>query len=233
MKSLSAISELFGDFLALVFPKVCIHCGTPLIYQEEHLCTTCRLDLPKTDYHLVPDNPLKEKLIYEPKVQSVAAYLHFHKRGVAQSIIHHLKYKGFQELGQEIGNWYGAELKAAQWPVDLVIPVPLHRSKLKRRGYNQSELFAEGIAGVLGVPVETQLVTRKVRTNTQTRKTRVQRLENVASIYQVEDVAALANKNVLLVDDVLTTGATIGELAMLLGKTEVNKIHVAAIAAGG
>lgn len=227
------ISELFKDFVSLLFPKICIHCGTPLVYQEEHLCTACRIDLPKTNYHLQKDNPMEQKFVFEPKIGGAAAYLHYHRKGVAQSMIHHLKYKGYQELGVQLGKWYGAELLESNWKIDLIIPVPLHVTKQSRRGYNQSELIARGIAEALNTPYQNHLVIRQQKTKTQTRKSKVKRLENVNAIYRIQDAGAFEAKNVLLIDDVITTGATIGELAGLIAReTDVRSIYVAAIAGG-
>lgn len=227
------LRELFNDFISLIFPKICIHCGTTLVHQEEYICMKCRLSLPKTNFHLEPENSLKQKLIYEPKVRGAAAYLNFNKRGIAQTIVHNLKYMGYDDLGVLVGRWYGEDLrKQAKWAIDYIVPVPLHRSKLKKRGYNQSERFAVGLADTMCVEVKDDLVIRTVRTNTQTKKSKVERLQNVDCIYKIIDPTVLAGKVVLIVDDVITTGATIGELAVLLAENGVEKIYVAAIATG-
>ena len=232
MHTLPLIREMVDDFVSLFFPKICIHCGNPLVYQEEHICIKCRLSLPKTNFHLVPENPLYQKLAYEPKVRQATAFLHYYKKGIAQTLIHHLKYKELPEIGVMIGEWYGSDLLEMGWNPDYIIPVPLHHSKLARRGYNQSERFADGLSRKMNVPVAQNLISRVVKTTTQTRKSKVQRLENVSSIYETNDQEKLNGKNVLVVDDVLTTGATIGELVMLLAASGVNDIYVAVIAAG-
>lgn len=224
--------EFLEDFISLVFPKICIHCSIPLVFQEEHICTSCRLSLPKTDYHLFNDNPLAQKFAFEPKVRAVSAYLYFNKGGIAQSLIHELKYKGNTEIGRMIGEWYGHDLKNAGWMIDMIVPVPLHISKQKKRGYNQSEYFAMGLSEALSVPVENHVVRRIKKTLTQTRKSKVERWQNIESVYMVTDKAAIAGKNILVVDDVLTTGATIGELLTLLASYGVATLYVLTIAAG-
>ncbi|MEQ9303161.1 MAG: ComF family protein, partial [Marinoscillum sp.] len=118
MKVASLIFSFWDDFVNLIFPNVCIHCNMVLIYQENHLCTKCRLSLPKTNYHLLPDNPLKLKFVYEPKVREVTTYLNFNKGGIAQKLIYELKYQEQPELGVLIGNWYGHDLKKCNWPID-------------------------------------------------------------------------------------------------------------------
>lgn len=232
MKMPVLAKEFLEDFISLFFPKICIHCRTSLVYQEEHLCTSCRLSLPKTDYHLLKDNPLTQKFVYEPKVKAAAAFLHFNKGGIAQSVIHDLKYRGNKEVGEMIGRWYGQDLHMADWSVDVILPVPLHQRKQEKRGYNQSEHFAMGLGESLGVAVETGYVRRTRRTKTQTRKTKVERWQNIGSVYAIADPAALAGKRVLVVDDVLTTGATIGELAVLLADCQVASIYIVTMAAG-
>lgn len=232
MKKPAIAKEFLEDFISLIFPKVCIHCGIALVFQEEHICTSCRLSLPKTDFHLFCDNLLKQKFVFEQKVQTVSAYLYFNKGGIAQSLIHELKYKGNKEIGEDLGKWYGHDLKHAEWPLDVIIPVPLHRSKERKRGYNQSYHFALGLSEALAVPVEKEAVQRIRTTLSQTHKTKVERWLNIGSVYEVTNQKAIAGKNVLVVDDVLTTGATIGELIGVLVSSGVSGIYIATIAAG-
>ena len=226
------IKEYFQDLVNLVFPNVCVNCSTILVYQEEHLCTACRLSLPKTEYHHQKENPLFQKFVYEPKVKTVSAYLHFNRYGIAQHLIHELKYNSKPQLGNMLGQWYARDLKKLDQKLDFIIPVPLHKSKLEKRGYNQSEHIALGMADILEVPVEADIAKRVKRTSTQTKKSKVQRWQNLESVYQIEDSSKLEGANILVVDDVLTTGATIGQLVGEICKFSVNEIHIATIAAG-
>ncbi|WP_421892017.1 ComF family protein [Marinoscillum sp.] len=177
-------------------------------------------------------NPLKPKFVYEPRVMNVVAYLHFNKGGVAQKLVHELKYRGQQEVGIMLGEWYGSDLIKSGWAIDLIIPVPIHKSKLRKRGYNQADCFAEGLSSSMNIPVRTDLVERKKSTVSQTRKSKVERWENVNEIYRVTNSAELQNKNLLVVDDVLTTGATLGELVEVLSESGAAAIYIATIAAG-
>ncbi|MFY0605503.1 MAG: ComF family protein [Cyclobacteriaceae bacterium] len=232
MKLWSIIKEYLQDFVDMVYPRVCLGCDTILLYQEEHICMRCKFSLPKTNYHTRKPNRLDQKFVFEPKVMAVAAYLHYNKKGIARKLIGELKYKGVQEVGSMLGYWFANDLKAAEWPVDLIIPVPLHVSKLKRRGFNQSEIIANGLAENLKVPVVTDVVSRVKNTNTQTRKNKVERWQNMDMVYSVQNTTLIKGKNVLVVDDVLTTGATMGQLVESLAKEGVAGIYIATLAAG-
>lgn len=232
MELLQTAKEYFDDFVNLIFPRVCVNCDTILVYQEEHLCMGCRLSLPKTNYHERKENFLEQKFIYEPKVKAAACYLYFNKGGVAQKLVHEMKYNAQPEIGVALGRWYANDLIKAEWSIDMIIPVPLHRSKLQKRGFNQSEMFARGLGEMLDLEVKTDIVRRIRKTSTQTRKSKVQRWQNMESVYEVAQPEELTDKNILIVDDVLTTGATIGECIAKICEYPVGKIYVATIAAG-
>ena len=232
MKINTYIKEISNDFVKLLFPSVCISCQTSLVKQENYLCLKCRLSLPKTNYHLKPDNLLDKKFVYEPKVQKASAFLYFNKGGIAQKIIHEIKYNNQPELGELTGEWYGHDLLDANWPIDLIIPVPLHRTKLARRGFNQSDAIAQGISIATGWPVRTDLVIRRRKTNSQTKKSKVERWKNMQSVYRLTKTGSITDKTILVVDDVLTTGATIGELVTALSQSGAKAIYIVTLAAG-
>ncbi|WP_421874372.1 ComF family protein [Marinoscillum sp.] len=173
-----------------------------------------------------------KKFVFEPKVQKAAAYLFFNKGGVAQKIIHEIKYKNQPEFGVLIGEWYGHDLSKTNWPIDLIIPVPLHKSKLARRGFNQSERIGEGISRSTGWPLVSDIAIRTRHTVSQTRKSKVQRWKNMQSVYKLKRTGAVTGKNVAIVDDVLTTGATIGELVSLLVESGAAGVYIITLAAG-
>lgn len=223
----------YEDFLALVFPKTCCICKRSLFGFEFLLCKICLAQLPVTHYHLRPeDNDLKTKIIGLTDVHRVFSFLRFTKRGMSQRILHELKYKHKPELGNLLGRTYGRvllETFGSQW--DIVTPVPLHPLKFKKRGYNQSERFAQGLSEVLGVPVHSGLQRVKF-TETQTHKSRWQRWENVETVFEVDSSSGVVGKNVLLVDDVMTTGATLAACANALLQAGSKSIDIAVIAAG-
>jgi len=221
-----------ADFLFLVFPKICITCGNSLLKSEEVICTSCFFHLPKTNFHLNPENHVTRTFWGRVRIESGVAYLYFNKGNRVQKLIHHLKYKGRRDVGVFLGKRYGDCLKKNPvfQTIDFIIPVPLHEKKLKLRGYNQSEAFADGLSQTIGVPVDIKSLVRIISTETQTRKSRFRRWENVAEIFSVQHPESLINKHILLVDDVITTGATMESCINALAFVSGIRISVAAIA---
>jgi ComF family protein len=202
---------LWGDFVTLFFPNHCLGCSNSLFKGEEILCTRCILELPKTHYHEQAENIIKSRLSGRIPLAYAMAFLKFRKTGVVQHLLHQLKYNNHPEVGVRLGKLYGKELLEAGFAkkFDLIIPVPLHASRKRRRGYNQSEKFAEGLSLLLQIPYDETVVERKIKTSTQTRKTKIERWENVKDVFQVKHAEKIINKRILLVDDVITTGATL------------------------
>jgi ComF family protein len=225
---------MYEDFLALVFPKTCCVCKRSLFDFENQLCKVCIAKLPVTNYHLrAQNNDLKIKIMGLSEVNLVFSFLRFSKKGMSQRILHQLKYKHKPELGNVLGRLYAYLLLEQgftnNW--EAVIPVPLHPVKLARRGYNQSERFAEGLADILNIPLCNSLK-RKKFTETQTNKTRLQRWENVEDVFEVTSGEPVKKKKILLVDDVMTTGATLAVCANTLLGYGVLSVDIAVIAAG-
>jgi ComF family protein len=226
--------SIFEDFLALVFPKTCCLCKRSLFDFENQLCKICIANLPIADYHLRPqNNDLVVKIMGLTHPNLVMSFLRFTKKGISQSLLHQLKYKNKPEIGTELGRIYGSILHSVNlqnnW--DEITPVPLHYLKQKRRGYNQSEQFANGLSESLGIPVNISLE-RVQFTETQTRKSRIERIENVSEVFAVKRDSKLAGKRILLVDDVMTTGATLVSCANILYDQKVKTVDLAVIAAG-
>ncbi|AFL83643.1 putative amidophosphoribosyltransferase [Belliella baltica DSM 15883] len=224
----------FEDFLALVFPKTCCVCKRSLFDFENQLCKVCIGSLPITNYHLQPqNNDLVVKVMGLTNPNLVMSFLRFTKHGMSQKLLHQLKYKNKPEVGLELGTIYGHLLKKhgfhANW--DMVVPVPLHPQKQRRRGYNQSEQFAQGIAGVLEIPMNLGLI-RTQFTETQTKKSRIERIKNVSEVFSANKSIDLKDKQILLVDDVMTTGATLTSCANVLLAANAKLVDLAVIAAG-
>jgi ComF family protein len=224
--------ELADDLFSLFFPNLCQGCGKPLIRGEEAICSICHFHFPKTYFHNDPDNPLNKVFWGRVNLEAVAAYLYFQKGSTVQHLMHRLKYKGHQEIAYRLGKWYGAELRGADVfrEVDLVIPVPLHPRKLSKRGFNQSQVFAEGLAVVMQVRTELRCLYRKVDSKTQTRKARYNRWENVENIFAMKNPERISGRHILLVDDVITTGATLEACAQALLEVPGVKVSAATIA---
>lgn len=224
--------KLFKSLVNLLFPRVCAACGNILLEGEDCVCTTCRFLLPKTGYENNPDNPLAQMFYGQIPFNAVTAEFFFSKTGKVQHLIHGLKYHHCREngifLGQEIGK---SLLKASDYQgIDFIIPIPLHPKKEKIRGYNQSHVIAEGIHEIMYVPIAEKSLVRSIFTDTQTKKSREERYQNVKDIFELKKPEQLQGKHVLLVDDVLTTGATLMSAGKALLHAEGIKISVATVA---
>jgi len=201
---------LFSDFISLFYPNYCYGCKGALVKGEDTLCTRCLFDLPKTHYHLSATNPIKERLFGRLELDYALAFLKFRKEGIVQHLLHELKYNNHPEVGVKLGKQYGKELKENQIDeFDLIVPVPLHESRKKKRGYNQRSKFAQGLSESLGVTWDESISHRTTHTSTQTRKNKTERWHNVKDVFAVHSSEHIRNKRILLVDDVITTGATI------------------------
>lgn len=223
----------FHSFWSLLFPRCCVVCGSPLSRGEECLCTCCNINLPRTGFHLRKDNPV-ECLFWGriPGLKRASSFLFYRKGSDFRRILHLLKYGGYKELGEVMGRYMSAELSSGGFfdGVDMIIPVPLHRKKQKLRGYNQSEWIARGIASVTGIPLCAECMIREKNTETQTRKSTFERWENVEGIFRLCDTVHFEGKHVLLVDDVLTTGATTVACASAFARVSGIRISVLTLA---
>lgn len=226
------IRQAYNDTLSLFFPQLCEVCGDTLVGEERVICLVCLLELPRTNYHLHPANNLEKVFWGRVNLERVSAFFYYTKGSSYQHLLHRLKYEGRKEIGYEIGCLYGAELKSAGafLDVDYLIPIPLHPKKEKKRGYNQSLQIANGLSKSLGIPVRTDLLIRDHFTETQTNKSRIQRWENVTEIFSVKDAESFTNKHLVLVDDVITTGATIeacSEIIHAAAKCRISALSMA------
>lgn len=226
------IVRLIEDFINLFYPKLCAACGAHLLKQEKYVCMQCLYSLPRTNYHYTIENPVEQIFWGRTEITAATAYYFFEKDARFAKIIHRLKYRGKKEIGIEMGKIFGAELKESSRfnKVDLIIPVPLHWKKKKKRGYNQSEFIASGIAESMGKPIDTNTLYRAVETETQTRKSRYERWENVENIFRLKSADKIKGKHILLVDDVITTGATLESCATTLLKGNNTKVSVVTLA---
>ena len=221
-----------ADFVSLLFPELCPACQANLVANEYIICLDCRYNLPYTNFHLQADNIVAQQFYGKIKVEAAYALYYFTKGGKVQNLMHHFKYKGMQGIGNLLGNIAGTQL--AQNPIfkttDLIIPVPLHKKRLRERGYNQSARFAEGLAEKLHAVVEDNNLLRRVATATQTHKSRFARFENMQEVFTIKHPERLINKHVLLVDDIVTTGSTLEACGIELLKIPGLTLSIATIA---
>jgi ComF family protein len=226
-----SISQFSRDFFNLFYPRLCAACSRTLNSAENHICSLCIWRLPKTDYHLQNDNPVIRRFWGRVSIESAASFAFFDKGEAIQHILHSLKYAGNKEVGIFLGELYGNLLKQAPLftACQAIIPVPLHRKKIRSRGYNQSNLLAEGLSKAMGIPFYTDFIERTIATSTQTQKSRYERFENVENVFQLKG-KQVKEKHFLLVDDVITTGSTLESCARCVAQYGDVKMSIATIA---
>lgn len=224
--------KFLRDLINLIFPATCAACGNVLLNNERIICLSCNYNLPRTNYHLEPDNPVELIFWGRVRIEYATAFYFFNKGSKFRHLIHELKYNGRKDIGIELGKIFGYEIMASDGfrTTDLIIPVPLHLKRLKKRGFNQSECIARGISEAMNKPMDTYSLIRTVYSSTQTRKTRYDRWLNVEGIFRITDPTALSGKHILLVDDVVTTGATLESCATEILKVEGTKVSVVVLA---
>lgn len=235
MSIFSDISSVVLDVASLILPRTCLACGTPLQENESGVCLVCRCNAPLTGFAQQSENSIKWLFENTLPIEHAAAMFWFERDSEWRRIIHSFKYHGRWYFAQKMGEWFGEELRKSGnfADVDVIVPVPLHFRRRLMRGYNQSEQLALGIGRKLGVRCDFDAVRRRLYNDSQTSKTRTERWDNVDAIFDVRSAKRLRGRHILLVDDVLTTGATINSCASAIVRAcegEV-RISVASLAA--
>lgn len=227
----TSLKQYLQGFFSIIYPRTCAACGNVLYYNENVLCFKCYIELPRTGFHSDPDNEVARLFWGRIPFKNATSFIYFDKESRYKNIIHELKYQGQQQVGFEMGRFFGLELRETSFATaDLIIPVPLHYSKYRQRGYNQSALIATGISEVLKIPVRTDLVSRLTNTRSQTHKSRFERWINVQDKFSIQQASACINKYILLVDDVITTGATMEACANALLSVTGVTLSIASLA---
>lgn len=210
MNTLPFLAELWSGFLHLLFPELCVACGGDLPGANTCFCFRCRANLAPTDMHFTTENDFVKRLWGRLNIISGAAAYYYTKQSPIRNAVHELKYGNQPQIGLMLGREFGQKLRLSDsFKVDVIVPVPLHPKKERARGYNQSTVFAQGLSEAMDVPVMPRLLSRQVFTETQTKKKRMERFQNVGEVFRVSQPNAIRGKHILLVDDVLTTGATL------------------------
>jgi len=224
--------EYISDTYKLFYPKICGACDNSLLKGEEHLCFICSNNLPYTRFEKIRDNPAEKIFAGRIPIEFATSLLFFSKAELTQKILHNIKYNYRKQLAVFTGKKLGESILSAhtQFQFDAIIPVPLHQKKELLRGYNQSYLIAEGIATVLNIPVYNKIIRRTKNTDTQTKKSRSERWENINNVFETTETAIIQNKHLLLVDDVLTSGATLEACVAALKLNENIKVSIATLA---
>ena len=217
--------------LNILFPKVCNGCKTPLLKAEAIICTSCRHRLPLVCHHRTSDPSMKDIFYGRFPLETATALFQFQKNGITQEILHNLKYRGQKKISNFFGAWLGEELRTAKGfeNIDMVIPVPIHKQKLRKRGYNQVSGFGYEIAKALHVPFREDLLLKTSKIGSQVFKKRATRFVS-EELFTVPNPNPIQKKHILLVDDIVTTGATLENCAAQLLKNSEAKISIATIA---
>lgn len=223
---------MIKDLIQLFFPQICEACKLPLSDNENVVCITCRHKLPVTNFHFEDNDAVKKVLFGRVQLENATALLHFSKKGLVQELLHNLKYRGHEQVGVFLGNWLGGELKTLDnyKKIDVIVPVPLHKYKLRQRGYNQVAKFGEAISKALNANYNDTALVKVKRVKTQVFKDRITRFDDANTRFELSEIEGLKNKHILLVDDIITTGATIEACVLLLQAIEGVKISVATMA---
>jgi len=229
---LHLLNQWFTDLLDLFYPNLCIICNESLLRGEKMICLHCLHGIPKTNYHLQPDNTVEKRFWGKVPLYRGTSFFFFQKGSPFQKLLHQLKYKGNKEIGEHVAMYAAADLlnEPDFCSVDLIVPVPLHPRKYARRGYNQSEWIARGLSAVLNKPIDTHYLRRIRESATQTRKSIFDRYKNTEGIFLLTDPSVFSGKHILLVDDVLTTGSTLEACMQALLVTENIKISIFTLA---
>lgn len=226
------IQRVLSDFINLFYPNICLVCHDGLARGEEVVCTACLYHIPRTRYWESVDNPVAKIFWGRVNIEDACSYFFFTKGSKYRKLLHQLKYNGRSDIGVKLGEEFGRELYNIPnySSINAIIPVPLHPKRLKQRGYNQAEMIANGLSKSMKIPVITDVLIRSQYTQTQTKKTREERVKNVSDAFTITNAEKVANKHILLVDDVVTTGATLEVCAnTLLDKTS-SKVSIGTLA---
>ena len=223
---------MFKSLVNLFFPPVCVGCHSFLLWNENEICTLCRHNIPLTNHHLNPENEAFKKFYGRIPVEYASALLYFHKRGIVQELIHNLKYKGQEEIGTVLGTWYAEDLKNLEIirSVDEIIPVPLHKRKLRERGYNQVTNFGLSLSKNLNISYNPNLLVRNIYSKTQSKKNLLNRSDGIDTTFDVVFAEKDHDKHFLLIDDVITTGSTLEACSHALLKIPGAKISIVCMA---
>ncbi|GHU64745.1 amidophosphoribosyltransferase [Bacteroidia bacterium] len=223
---------LLSNFLALFFPDLCVVCREPLLEGETFLCLHCALKLPKTAYRSYVNNLSFDRFLGKIPLEKVNSYLYYSKGGIGQKLVADIKYKGNVSLGKWMGECMAKDVLSSGFfdGIDFIVPVPLHPKRLKQRGYNQSEIIAEGISFVTDIPLDTKNLFRKKATATQTKRGIYERWRNTLDIFDLHDRELFAGKHILIIDDVLTTGSTLEAAAHCILESKGSKVSILTLA---
>lgn len=232
MKAYDFIRTYLNAFLHLIYPHICFGCGTDQLNKSLPLCSACIKALPFTDFFSIPDNPVEKIFWGRAPVYAAGALLFFTKDSLVQHLMAQLKYHHNKKVGVLFGNLMGEAIATQSrfGRIDVIIPIPIQKSKLNDRGFNQSQVIATGIQKYWNKPINNEVLVKRKRTITQTKKNRTARLDAFSDLFVLENPMRIQGKHLLLVDDVLTTGSTLEAAIQCLMTAEPASISIAVAA---
>lgn len=225
------LKDIKESLLQIVFPHICDGCGSDLLSLESQLCLHCMSAMPETNFEKHAGNPVEKMFWGRLSLVSAAAQFYFTKESLMQKLMHQFKYRSNKDLGLQLGRLMGIAIRDSKRfnDIDALVPLPLFASKEKRRGYNQATVLCEGIAEMFPKPILKTAITRPQHTETQTKKGRIDRWKNIEGKFELADAVSIQNKHLLLVDDVVTTGATLEACGSELLKTGNTRLSIATL----
>jgi len=226
------MKNFFNSFTQLLFPNLCICCKGYLSNQERFICDMCNYNLPIYEFNSLKDNDLRKKFWGTLPIQECLAYLSFKQNNEVQKVMHELKYNGNKEIGFAMGLTLGRLILSFDKldDIDFIIPIPLHKKREDQRGFNQAEVIANGVSNIIKAPVLNNVVGRVINNKSQTNRNRLDRSINTEDIFKVMNLKPLEGKHILLLDDVITTGATMISCGNSLLRVKDLKLSVAGLA---
>lgn len=230
---MTILKNIWNSLLNLFFPNLCLICKRPLVGNEKHICLNCFCNLPRTQFHRRTQNPMERRYYGQVVISHATSFLLYQKEEVAQKLVHSFKYYGNKELAYYLGRIAALELQQDNHPIcqmDALIPVPLHPRKKRTRGYNQSEWIAKGIQSVWGCALYPDALRRTQVGESQTHKSGYERWNLPEKMFIVNPTHNLSGKHLLIIDDVITTGSTIGACAMALSSLPDIRISLFSLA---
>lgn len=228
MKSDNMLASATRAFSSLFFPTVCYGCGSDLVRKQQLLCLRCIGKIPFTGFPGKSGNPVEKIFWGRMNVESASSLVYFSKETIVAKLLHQLKYKGKKEVGEYCGRLIGEAMRDSgiSGTIDAIIPLPLYKNKEKMRGYNQAAVICSGIGSIINKPVFANVIRRNSFTETQTRKNRLERWENMQERFVLQDASIIEGRHVLLVDDVITTGATLEACGSVILQSKATKLSI-------
>lgn len=227
-----SLKSYLNDFAHLIYPHHCEGCGSDVLQNNQLLCVECLLQLPETGFAAIPENVIEKRFYGRLPLQAGAAAYYFTKESLIQHLMHQLKYKGNKEVGFYLGKLLGYQLQQSNRfnEIDVLVPLPLNPKREFKRGYNQAMMICEGVAEVLQKPIAAKAVIRTVFTETQTKNDRIHRWENMDGVFAVANATSIKHQHVLLIDDIITTGATLEACGKIILEAGCKNMSIATIA---